>query len=390
MTLMTPIHFNEILSGFSDLIGKDRVKKIAAAPFLTLTTLNEPITKADSEAIRLLDERDGLCRCPFPLARYLFRIGSDEMFGFIERKNRIVTFFVLHREGSKFNKVCWLMEFKEGTHPFSNAINCSTRVLNSKTGRDITSSYEKVWTEHKAGTSKKQVEHIDGLIEQANSLNEKEEQLEDFSDWSHDELIAKKAELIAERKVLKGKSREATARIDELKRAAGVLHGASDFIERVIGPNLGVCGQIFEPTRMSDDIKEFLDKALYCLLMIGCYEYLAPYNFMALVQPNKEGKSVEWVKAREHYTIIHRHHPANSEAVTEGASITESESKILERTAHSRRAHTRLLSSPKFRFKQGLRVFVRACWCGPKEWKDEGGKQIYKILVERQGLEIAA
>lgn len=387
---MTPIHFNELIGDYADLIGKDQVKRISAAPFLTLTTINEPITKADSEAIRLLDERDGLCRCPFPLARYLFKIGNDEMFGFIGRKNGVVTFFVLHREGSKFNKVCWLMEFREGTHPFSNAMNCSTRVLNSKTGRDVTASYEKVWAEHKAGTSRQQVEHIDTLMERTHALNAEEEELENFSNYSRQELLAKKEELLTERTILKAKAREASSRVHELQTGLDILRGATDFLVRVIGPNLGVCGHIFEPTRMKDDMKGFLDKALYCLLMIGCYEYLAPYNFMALVQPNREGKSIEWTRAREHYTIIHRHHPANNEAVSEGAAITESEAAILKRTAHSRRAHTRLLSSPKFRFKQGLRVFVRACWCGPKEWKDEGGKQIYRILVERQGLEVAA
>jgi hypothetical protein len=112
---------------------------------------------------------------------------------------------------------------------------------------------------------------------------------------------------------------------------------------------------------------------------------------MALVRPNKEGKSVEWTQAREHYTIIHHYHPANNKAVSESASLpTESDDAVLKRMTHSRRAHTRLLSSAKFRFKQGQRVFVRACWVGPQEWKDEGGKQIYRILTERQGLEIAA
>jgi len=109
-----------------------------------------------------------------------------------------------------------------------------------------------------------------------------------------------------------------------------------------------------------------------------CYHYLAPHNFSAVVIPSTQGKSVEWRQAREHYVIVHRHHSANNAAHSEGAVVTSEKAREAHRIAHSRRAHTRLLRSEKWKNSRGRRVFVKATWCGPKEWRDTAG-QTYRL-----------
>jgi hypothetical protein len=61
----------------------------------------------------------------------------------------------------------------------------------------------------------------------------------------------------------------------------------------------------------------------------------------------------------------------------------------LTRMAHNRRAHQRTLRSERFRYARGKTIWVKATWVGPKEWKDAGGRQIYRIL-EPVSQEIAA
>ena len=89
------------------------------------------------------------------------------------------------------------------------------------------------------------------------------------------------------------------------------------------------------------------------------------------------GKSIQWVKAREHYVLLHKNHSANRREAPKLGVISDTGNN--QRIAHSRRAHYRLLSSPRFKAKQGQKVWIRSAWVGPKEWTDHSG-QIYKIV----------
>lgn len=107
---------------------------------------------------------------------------------------------------------------------------------------------------------------------------------------------------------------------------------------------------------------------------------MSPNIHMATVQPAEPGRSVQWIKARTHYTLITHGHPANKATVKHGESIASDTSGELTRMAHNRRAHYKTLKHERYKYARGRRIFVKATWVGPKEWKDEGGKQIYKIL----------
>jgi len=100
-------------------------------------------------------------------------------------------------------------------------------------------------------------------------------------------------------------------------------------------------------------------------------------EFIAKVHPEPKGRSVEWVNARTHYVLLHKSHPANSATVTTGQAVAES-TEHLKRQAHSRRAHDRILRSPRFRHKMGQKIRVKACWVGPLEWKQ--GTSIYALV----------
>jgi hypothetical protein len=120
---------------------------------------------------------------------------------------------------------------------------------------------------------------------------------------------------------------------------------------------------------------------VYAIIRAFAEETMMPSAHIALVRPNRQGKSIEWIKARTHYTIIYHGHPANKKGLAERSKISEGDKKeTIQRMAHNRRAHKRLLKSDRFRFKKGQEITVRATWIGPKEWMDEGGHQIYRIL----------
>lgn len=107
-------------------------------------------------------------------------------------------------------------------------------------------------------------------------------------------------------------------------------------------------------------------------------DFSNPHFFLCKKSPTiPQGKSIVWQKQREHYVLLHKSHPANK-IESHGKVIENGEPQIL-RSAHCRRAHFRLLKSPKFRYKVGQKVWVRSTWVGPKEWKDHSG-QIYTII----------
>jgi len=95
------------------------------------------------------------------------------------------------------------------------------------------------------------------------------------------------------------------------------------------------------------------------------------------VSPNTQGKSVEWVKARSYYTVVHRRHAANNKRIPIGSIVAN---KTRQLTAHARKAHTRILRSAYYSKKQGQQIWVKSTWVGPKEWQDAESKQIYRIV----------
>jgi hypothetical protein len=128
------------------------------------------------------------------------------------------------------------------------------------------------------------------------------------------------------------------------------------------------------------------------LLMLSTFitDLMLPSNRVAEITPVRgEPRSVEWTKARTHYTIIYHDHPANRPTVRSGDRVRVDENETLTRMAHARRAHYKTLRHDRYRFMRGQRVKVKACWVGPKEWKDAGGRQIYRLL-EAVGQEAAA
>lgn len=112
------------------------------------------------------------------------------------------------------------------------------------------------------------------------------------------------------------------------------------------------------------------------LLCKFCIDWMNPHFFPAKVSPPPDHtKSIQWMEQRSHYVLVHKSHPANTKASLDGAvNCRSSETRM----AHARRAHFRLLRHPKFKNKLGQKVFVRATWCGPKEWRDGSG-QIYRL-----------
>jgi len=120
------------------------------------------------------------------------------------------------------------------------------------------------------------------------------------------------------------------------------------------------------------------DQQMACMTSLAWFirEASSPSNFIASVSPDKMGKSIEWMKTRTHYVILHKAHPANNRDVKTGSSVAPN-STTLKRQAHSRRAHARILRSPRFRHKVGQTIRVKACWIGPDEWKQFGS--IYRM-----------
>jgi hypothetical protein len=111
------------------------------------------------------------------------------------------------------------------------------------------------------------------------------------------------------------------------------------------------------------------------------YDCALPSNYIASVSPAaQQHRSVEWLRARTHYTLITHGHPANRATVRQGDRVRSDRARELIRIAHARRAHLRTLRHERFTYARGRQIPVRATWVGPKEWKDEGGKQIYRLL----------
>lgn len=134
-------------------------------------------------------------------------------------------------------------------------------------------------------------------------------------------------------------------------------------------------------TAVGEKAIRFATAQAQVIFMGFAHDSMAPTNHIAEVRPViGEPRSVEWMRARTHYTLIAHGHPANKKTVGAGDRVAVDAGEELSRLAHNRRAHYRTLRHERYRFAKGRRIFVRSTWVGPKEWQDEGGRQIYKIL----------
>jgi hypothetical protein len=126
-------------------------------------------------------------------------------------------------------------------------------------------------------------------------------------------------------------------------------------------------------------LSQFIGGALGSLATF-LFDASLPSTHIAEVRPDKPFKSVEWLRSRTHYTLITHGHPANKKEIAEGARVVVDRNEELKRMSHDRRGHWRTYRHERYRFAKGSTRWVRQAWCGPKEWRDIGGRQIYKIL----------
>lgn len=333
-------HVNEHLKRVLPVIGKASPARVAQAvqvPYLTLENFGAGMTKADAEAMHLFDDF-GVVRTPFPMFRFACDSGKDSIFGFCERTPSALAVVAFNRSQGGLSKVFWSATFKSGASLFEGTLEYDGRLHDTWTLQDLTNAEQQAKV-----TTDREKEDVKDLIER---------------------VRGNKPEI---KRIVK-ELREDARKLDQ---AIKVLETQKSVTEAVINLSKGVTesGEMLKP-------KEAFGM-IYGTIMLVCYEYFVPHNFMAKVTPDKPGKSVEWLRAREHYTVIHRHHAANNAAVKEGTKVYDD--KHLTRLAHSRRAHTKLLTHPKWTHKRGQRIFVKASWVGPQEWKDTAG-QIYTIV----------
>lgn len=128
---------------------------------------------------------------------------------------------------------------------------------------------------------------------------------------------------------------------------------------------------------VNHDMEQGINQMITSTLAL-CFDFQNPHFHLCRKSPQiPKGHSVVWQKSREHFVLIHKNHSANraenigKKLITDGPTI--------DRCAHSRRAHIRMLRSPKFKNKQGQKIWIKSIWVGPKEWTDRSG-QIYKIV----------
>lgn len=131
-------------------------------------------------------------------------------------------------------------------------------------------------------------------------------------------------------------------------------------------------------TMPSTEAWDQITRRFVTIILLIASDFVNPHLHSVKVAPKlPAGKSIVWQTTRTYYTLIHKSHPANRKE-SHGTRKIDCEPQIL-RCAHSRRAHFRLLKSPKFKHKQGQRIWVKSMWVGPKEWEDSTG-HIYKIV----------
>lgn len=319
-------HLNETLKRTLPVMANTNATRLAhvlQTPYLTFKDHDHKgITGDEMRAAGLIDDF-GLPRTPFPVFRFCMEDYKRRIiFGCVQRDEGKIQLVAFHRYEGKLGPVGWAIIFKRWER--DGDLEFDGRMFDTRTLHDVTD-----------------------IVKKSEELREPPPSMDGMTREKARSLIPK---LVAD--------------IERRELAIDVLRGQADMLE-----SSALIASANTPSTFI---------ALFHSLMVLSYEYLAPHNFVARVIPSTQGKSVEWLRAREHFTVIHRHHAANNRDVKEGATVSNDGHAT--RLAHSRRAHTRMLTHPKWTFKRGQRVFVRASWVGPKEWKDTAG-QTYQILT---------
>jgi len=122
-----------------------------------------------------------------------------------------------------------------------------------------------------------------------------------------------------------------------------------------------------------ETISEFINSPLHWLAFF-MLDVMTPKNIVLKVTPQAKGRSVEWIKAREHYLVIGRKLAVNLRERKSNPTDHE-----LKRAAHWRIAHFRRLMSDKFKHKRGMLVPVKETWVGPDQWVGSDCKT-YKVV----------
>lgn len=117
-----------------------------------------------------------------------------------------------------------------------------------------------------------------------------------------------------------------------------------------------------------------------------CIDTMNPHFHMLSVRPKSDGKYGAWVEQRTHYVLVHKNNIPRIRSDSDAGHAQTSNTNPHNIMAHSRRAHFRLLSSPRFKNKRDQKILVRSMWVGPKEWEGES-RQIYKF-IERPNVTI--
>jgi hypothetical protein len=72
--------------------------------------------------------------------------------------------------------------------------------------------------------------------------------------------------------------------------------------------------------------------------------------------------------------------PGGRHFVLDLSRVAVDRDEEIKRMSHDRRGHWRTYRHTRYTYARGSTRWVKQAWCGPKEWMDAGGKQIYKIL----------
>lgn len=418
--MLPPPHLNDYLKRILPLAGlkQPEIVKASRVPYLTLAESDSgELTEEDVKAIGLLSEEDSIARCPFDEFRYCMDFKDGAMFGYVRRRPGSMLIVNLYRHQGKLHPWAQIVTVYPQTNAFSGVLDCQGRIIRTADMKDVTDELQKILAKGMVGTvdktpdgkvtikfdtntikdpySRKMVENLpenlraeflEAAIQHEVARSENTGVFmspEEYQAKQKLEEILGKLPKETARKIALQMKEKTQQELNNLERDTkklndqlDLLHGVKDIAEMLKPGNDRV--KVSTSFNQADANEVFI--ACYRSLMGLCYEYTTPSNFMAQVTPRGAGKSVEWVQAREHYTVIHRHHEANQKGLKEGAVVKADPNKQLKRTAHTRRAHTRLLKAAKWTYMRGQRVKVRATWCGPKEWQDTAG-QTYKILI---------
>lgn len=143
--------------------------------------------------------------------------------------------------------------------------------------------------------------------------------------------------------------------------------------------SLWVDGKAIEVGEVQGDKSELTKEMIAATIetiMQFAFDTMSHFCVHLKVSPkHTDGKSVEWHMARTHYLVIGRKQAEQCRRECRGPSSGE-----IVRAAHWRRAHFKLLTSPRFTNKRGQRVPVKQAWVGPDEWTGLDGK-IYKVMT---------